>query len=438
MAWALAVPLVASLARMAALDAELGIRAEGRSTTLRATGLPELSRGSYSATPRATLHAEGVGLLLTTAYAPRLWTGDVSERSSPIVDHTLDARLETHHDRPWRANATVTAVRATTDPLAEPWRAVAAAGQPQVATTDPLEYEELRTGAGAEVPLGPRTTAAAGAGWQVSRARASTDPALLPPQRGGSLDGSLTRLATERDTLRLLVRGTYTVTELARLDAAPAPREETRSESTTASASWRRRVTLHVDAWIGGGATYATFEQEREPRTSDLLPTAEVGIARAGEDLPLRADLTARVTTFVDRFTGRVNPIAEVLCGVGWRAVPRLSLASSASAGAQPNGDTKLARADARAAWTPRDRLAFELGVAGRLQRDRRPELPSFDEAASFAGVAWNVRERLALEAGVMGRWHRERRPGAPSFFEGAAFAGFAYATDRLFRSMAR
>jgi hypothetical protein len=438
MAWALSVPLVASLAQMAALDAELGIRAEGRSTTLRATGLPELSRGSYSAVPRATLRAEGVGLLLTTAYAPRLWTSDVSERSSPFVNHAFDARLETHHDRPWRANATVTAVRATTDPLAEPWQAVVAAGQPQVATTDPLEYEELRTGAGAEVPLGPRTTVAAGAGWQVSRARASTDPALLPPQRGVSLDGSLTRLATERDTLRLLVRGMYTLTELARLDAATAPREETRSVSTTASASWRRRVALHVDAWIGGGATYATFEQEQEPRTSDLLPTAEVGIARAGEDLPLRADLTARVTTFVDRFGGRVNPIAEVLCGLGWRPVQRLSLASSASAGAQPNGDTKLARADARAAWTPRDRLAFELGVAGRLQRDRRPELPSFDEAASFAGVAWTVRERLALEAGVMGRWHRERRPSEPSFFEGAVFAGVAYATDRLFRSMAR
>lgn len=438
MAWALALPLVASLARMVALDADLGLRAEGRSTTLRATGLPELNRGSYSALPRATLRAEGMDLLLTTVYAPRLWTSDVSERSSPFVNHTLDARLEMQRYGPWRAAATATAVRATTDPLAEPWSAaVIAAGQAQVATTEPLAYEELHTRAAAEGPLGPRSTVAAGAAWSISRARGSTDPALLPPQRASSLDGSLTYLATARDSLRLLVRGVYTVTELPHLDLTPAPREETQSASAAASASWRRRLTFHLDAWIGGGATYTTFEDALEPRTSDLLPTAEVGVARAGADLSLDADLTARVTTFVDRFTGKVNPIAEVVCGLGWRPDRRLTFASSAAAGAQPNGDTKLARADARVGWTPHDLVALELGVAGRLQRERRPELPSFDEINSFAGVAWTVRERLALELGVMGRWHRERRPGEPSFVEGAVFAGFAYATDRLFRTLA-
>lgn len=432
MACALGLQLVSSLLALASLDLELGVRAEGRSTTVSSSGIPDDTRASYSTVPRATLRAEASALRLTAAYAPRFWESDVAAQTSPLVEHTLSARVETNAERAWRAEATATASRGTTDPLAEPWQAAAvAAGRQQVATTRPLGYESLRTGAAADVRLGPRSTANAAVAWDVTRSTEPEDRVFLPLQRTLTADGGLTRLASERDTVRLLARQLQVWTD--------APGGTARTATSTASGSWRRRMTIHLDAWAGAGATYATFDSDAsdaEPSTADLLPNAEVGIARTGEGLVVTGDATARLTTFVDGFTGEVRPLAEAIGAVQWRPVPRVTLGSSAVGGASTDGETTLARAALHATWSPRDRVSVDLGVSGRLQRERRPELPSFDEGGSFASLAWTLRERLTLQLGAMARTHRERTRPDASFREAAVFAGVAYATDRLFGSV--
>ncbi len=392
MSCAFALPLVASLVQVASLDAELGLRAEGRSTTLDASGLPRATRASVFAIPSATAIADASRLRLTAAYAPRLWTSDVESRSPVLVNHAVDARLETRHEAPWRAEAAASAIRGMIDPLADPWHAAAAAAEPaQIATTGRLRYEELRTGVRGELSLGLRTTVSAGAGWQRSRAIEPESRPLLPTQRRASLDASLTRLATERDTLRLDAGARETVTD------APGGRTDTALGS--AVATWRRRLSPNLDAWIGGGATLALSDDELEgPRTHDVLPRGEAGVARGGEDLALGVEVAARLTTFVDRFTGEVSPMAHLVSALRWRAGERVSFALTASGGARTDGDTVLAGADARVAWALRERLSLELGVTGRWQRERqredRPGVPSFAEATAFAGVAWAT-ERL-------------------------------------------
>jgi len=232
------------------------------------------------------------------------------------------------------------------------------------------------------------------------------------------------------DTLRLVARQLDVWTD--------APGGTARTATSEATATWRRRMSVHVDGWMGAGATLASYDPGlgHGGVVTDLLPAAEVGIARSGEGLGFTGEATGRVTTFVDGFTGEVAPYAEAAFGIRWRAAPRVAFASSASGGVTRGAETRLARAALRGTWSPRDRLAVEVGFSGRLQRERRPDLPSFDEVGSFAGVAWTMRERLTLQAGVMARVHREfGRPDA-SYQERAAFAGFAYATERLFQSV--
>lgn len=266
MGWVLGPALVASLLEVAALDADVGLRAETRSSTLAAPGLPSTTRTSISATPSATGIAEGSGLRLTATYAPRFWTSDVEARASQLVNHAVEARLATHHDAPWRLAATAEAIRGSIDPLSDALRAQAFAGEGgQVPTTQPLRYEALRTGLGGELRLDARTTLAVTAGWHVSRAL-GLDAAALPPQQGASLDGSFTRSMTERDSLRLAARSAGTMTG----DAAA----RTRTASTTAGGTWRRRLTPRLDGWLGGAPSWCTRTRSRRAGGSRCGPRA--------------------------------------------------------------------------------------------------------------------------------------------------------------------
>lgn len=386
MGCAIALPLVAALVQAASLDAELGLRAEGRSTTLDASGLPRATRASMFAIPSVTGLADAWRLRLAATYAPRFWTGDVESHVSPLVNHAVDARLGTHHDATWRAEAAASGIRGMIDPLADPWHAAAAAAGPlQVATTGQLRYEELRTGLLVEAALGLRTTISATAGWQVSRAMEPEARSLLPSQRRASLDAALTRLATERDTLRLEASGRQTVTD--------ATGGQTTTTLSSALASWRRRLSPNVEGWLGGGATLAVSDELEEATAYDVLPRGEAGVARAG-DVALGVEIAAHLTTFVDRFTGDVSPMADVMCALRWNAGERIAVAVTTSGGARTDLDTALAVADARMVWTLRERLALEVGVNGRWQHERRPEIPSFVESTAFVGVGYTT-ERL-------------------------------------------
>lgn len=379
-----ATALVATLLRAASLDVDLGLRAESRASALEHSELGGVSRASLSAVPRADVVAQAGGLLLETRYAPRLWTSDVKAQASPLVSHTVEARLATVEERTWRAQAMASGFVGKTDPLADPWRVAAGSdARWQLATTEPLRYEELRTAARAEVALDLRTTVAGGAAFQVSRPSDPDVRHLLPPQRGGSVEASLTRLATERDTLRLEASGRRTLTGV--------PAGEIRITSSSAAGSWRRRASPYTQVWLAAGATFVFPDRSRPDASLEVVPVGEVGLARGGEGLDASLELAARATTYVDRFTGEVNPFAEGVCTVRWRVTPQVSLSLSASGGASTDGETVLTGGDARVLWTLREHLALELGASGRLQDERRPGLPSVREGALVLALVYTI-----------------------------------------------
>jgi hypothetical protein len=199
MACALALPILAGLVHAASVDAALGIRAESVTTTVGGFGAPERSRATASVTPSATAVAEGSTLRLRGTYAPRLWTPDLSSGDAPVVDHVAEARLETRAEEPDRAQATVRAVRGWTDPLGDLSRTTAA--NAQLASDQSYAYEDLRAELRGGLSLGERTAIGAGAAYGLSRAVEPQPSLPLPPQRAIALDGSLTRLVSERDSL---------------------------------------------------------------------------------------------------------------------------------------------------------------------------------------------------------------------------------------------
>lgn len=384
MAWALALPVVAGLLHAAAAGGELSARIEGRSTTLSAEDAPARiqSRGSASATPAVSGFVAGAPLRLGVTYAPRIWTSDLGSGEAPYVNHAADARLQLRGETGWHAEASGAAVRGRTDPLAD--LALATPGNAQLATTSSTRYEELRAAGTADTALGARTTLAAAAGFGTSRTLGAASTAL-PPQRALSLEVTLGRLATERDTLGLTARAARTVTSGAGAVA------DARADVATVVGAWRRRLTPRVDGWAGGGVILSSSEELGGTRRRDLLPSAEAGVSRAGDAPDPTVAAVAHLTTAVDRFSGAPHPTVDAALTVAWPAAPRVAVSATAFAGARTDGETSVGGGEGRVTWALRERLALEAGVRARWQHERRPVAPSFLEAAVFAGVAWTT-----------------------------------------------
>jgi hypothetical protein len=372
---ALALPLAVSLVAAAA-DVGLGLRGEERSGALAPTGLPATGRESLSVTPRAALLVAGPELRLTAGYEARIWTSDVGAQPTPFVNHAVELRLKTDHDRPWNAEALVSALRGTTDPLADAW-SPAGASRLQAATTDPLNYEELRADARGLVHLDPRTTIGGGAGWNGSRGADAAAQKLLPGQRTVSLDGSLGHRVSELDTLQLDAHAGQTVTS--------APDGDFTSTYGSAVATWRRRLAPRAEGWLGAGASVL--------RNAVGGPLETHGAAQAGasrEGIRLGLLVAASFTTFVDRFTGEASPMIDGSGTLRWLATPDTTLSAVASAGGRVDRETTLAGVDLRATRKLARRGAVEVGFVARWQRDRRPEFPSFTEGAVFVAASWD------------------------------------------------
>lgn len=376
---ALALPIVASLVVAASADAELGLRAEGRTSTLAPSGAAAETRGALLAIPRAALRLDAAALRLQASYAPRIWTSDVADHPSPLVTHEGELRLETRHDRPWRAELSASAARGRTDPLGDPVAALQAAGASEATALEPVPFEALRAGTGGSLAFDVRTTLAGSASAWRSGGIDAADQLRLPTQRGAMAELSLARLVSVRDTLRLRARAFATRTAMIAADVDAA--------STSASAGWRRRLTERLDGWVDGGAALSWEDPADGPVRRGALPVGEAGLAY--ERGRASAELAAEVAPYTGRLTGELDPMLRGRAGFRWRTSPRLSFASTASGGAIPGGDTALAALDARARYALRERLGLEVGLVGRWQRERRSDLPSFGEGGAVVALAW-------------------------------------------------
>ena len=380
MAGEVVLSLVAALGLSASVNAELGIRAEGRATTVVPADLRPPARAAATAAPSATIVADALALRLTSTYAPRIVSNDLAAAPLPVVDHSLTLRLETNHSRPWRAHAAASAFRGMTDPLADP-SGTAATTPGQFAVARAVAYEWLHARSAVVIPVDARTTLAGAGSWRLMRASDAADGALLPTTREALVTGSLSRLVSQLDTLQLSAR--YMEVQTATLLVEEA------ATLAGAAGSWRHAFSPRLEAWAGAGAMLV---RER-PGTGafGVIPTVDGGFARAGEGLRLTVQGVARLAPSVDALTGEVVAIAETSWQVTWRASRRLSLQGSAAGGAWLTGRVAFAGSIGRAVWTLRERLTLEGGLVGRTQLDLRPEYPSFTEAAVVAAVAWRT-----------------------------------------------
>jgi hypothetical protein len=381
---ALALHAVASLVALASVRGEVGMRTEGRSSTVVVPNLPPDTRASYAAVPRAAVLADAWRLDLSGIYSPQIWANDVAARSSPYVNHVGELRLGSRREGEWSVDGSLLGVRARTDPLGDPvgTAAILAARATATAATtiQPVPYEELRAGLAGSIAVGRRDTVSAGGRWSITQ---GTNPAareLLPPQRAIGTDLALAHRATERDTLRLVTGATWTFTD----------RPDGTVDATWASALalWRRRLTPTLDAWGGAGAALSR-EDAPDAASEDLIPVGEAGILRAGEGLALSLEVAARVVPFVDRITGELDPFVEGSCAARWRASRSWAFAATASGGAVTDRETAIAQLDLRGIWMVGETLMFELGLLGRWQHEEDPALPSFREGGVLVAVQY-------------------------------------------------
>ncbi len=373
---AIACSVVASLA-LSAVDAEVGLRAESRTSRFMPSGAAADTQAGWLAAGRARLAIDVGALRLTGTYAPRFSTTDAQARPSPVASQEAEVRVETHHAAQWNVDGEVNAVRGRTDPLADPWQAIQARGSLQTTTLEPIPFQALRAGGGATWPIDLRTTLAGRAtGWSSGGTDAEAR-ASLPTQRGAWLDLSLAYLASHRDTIRIQAIATGTTTALAAGDA--------RAGWTAASARWRRRLSPSLDGWLGGGATLALDDAPLAPMRRTRFAVGEAGL---GWELPRTSiSLETRIEPYIDRLTSEVGPMALASGSLQFRWSPRLALSLAISAGTRPGGATSLATAQGTARYTLREGLGVEAGLVARRQYERSPQLPSFSQAALLVAL---------------------------------------------------
>ncbi len=380
------IALLTALSLAASGEGAVSAELDGRSSWLAPEGLRTDNQLSSSVAPRGELRLELPPLRFEAAYAPRFWSNDLEQGSRWLTTHLVEARLGTEHEASWSAGIGAAAVRGSTDPAADVLGGgISDPGDPgapgggQLPTTGALRFEELHANGDAAIPFG-RNRLGLEADWMFGRAVDPTERALLPPQRTLSVTTNLTRLVTERSSVRLSLLGTQAWTETAG--------GLTRSASTTGLLSWEYTLTPLLQTTLGAGATLTYDGSLLQPTDPDVLAAAEAGITRAGDDLSVTLSFNAQLTTAVDRFTGEVDGMAIATGSLTWQAGERVVVEASLSGGTRLDGATKLGRAETRVGWQMVEAVRFELGVVGRLQREERPEIPSFSEVVTFAGVS--------------------------------------------------
>jgi hypothetical protein len=379
MSGALALPAIL-LAATAALDMDVGVSAEGRGTRYAPEGEAATSRAAASTTPRATLILAEPTLRLSVGYTATFWSSDVRAQQSPLVSQTADGRLEARLDPRWTVLGSGSLLRGETDPLGTALLSSASTSAAQLASSGPIPYQRLHAEARAQVLVGPLTTATVGGRWDDARVLRGALSALMPPQQGAGVSADLSHRATELDTVSVRASGDWTET---RLDGT------TTGLSAATDATWRHAWSPRVDTWLRGGVGLAVTREPTTPAQRDLLPVGGAGLATAGGPGQPQGELTARLTSFVDRYTGTIRPVADAHLSLRWPVDPTLSLTADAAAGRRLDGVTTFVTAEARIGWAARPGLTFGAGVVTRVQRERQAGVPSFSETGVLVGATW-------------------------------------------------
>jgi hypothetical protein len=385
----LALAPLASLLVAATVEPVVSLRTEGRGTRYVPDGAATTSRAAVSTIPQASLIVDGPPLRLQAGYAATLWTSDVAQQRSPwiLVNHAIDARLELLPDAPWRVTATAGALRGQTDPLAFAPTSGPAQAAAQVASTDAVPYQALRADLRAERQLDLRTSLSAAGRWSDAQVlRSELDPgrteaavSLMPPQRGAGASLGLSHRITERDTLAARSAGDWTETRTTS--------GLTTGVSASADATWRRALTPVVDGWgrLGAGLLYT--DEPAVPVRRDVLPMAGAGLARRAPAGGVGGEVSANLTSAVDRFRGDVQRVVDARLDLSWAPGEHVAVSGQASGSRRIDGETTLGAAHLRVAWAVRPGVALHAGALWRLQHEHRRELPSFTEAGVFMGL---------------------------------------------------
>jgi len=390
-AWAIAV---ASSVLGATLRLDGGVRVEGSSRTVDASGLERTTTVAISAQPQVALTLAAPALELGARYAPALRAADVLLSSRTDVLHVAEVRARYLVMPTWSVLATAGAERGTTDLLTESRQRPAATPE-AVPTTAKLRYAAARADLAVEGSLDPRTTLSFGAGWFAGGGDDADSRGVLPVERGLRGNARLQWNATRLDVLAIqcTARGSRLSTE-------------GREALATALGLWRHRVGREVEARAGAGAA-AFWEDVPGPpaaagqpvelrRRTGFLPLGELGVARASERLHLDQDAAVRLGAVVDRVRGSIDRVLEAEVSSRWTPNPALSFGARAVAlfARQDGGDVRRGSADVRADWRVHPRTALGFGLYGSWQDTRgtgspstAPALPAFVEAGAFASV---------------------------------------------------
>lgn len=375
MAAAWAIALASSL--LGAVRAEGGLRAEGRTRTLDASGAERVTTAEVSATPRVALEYVGADLAARAQYGATLRAPDVLTSTRPDVLHAAELRTRLRLLPAWSATALAGGERGRTDLITADRRRQAAAPE-AVPTTRVIRYASLHGDLLLDGGFDPRTTVTVTAGAFAGGGDDSTSRDVLPLERGVRAGGTLAWSATRRDVLGLeasALRVTFTGDREAAL--------------ASLTAGWRRHLLRTVQGRVRAGAMATFSDAPEEDARRARLPIGEAGLAHASERLHLAEDVAVRLGAAVDRVSGTVERQVAVTALARWAPTP-WSLAAQAAAARVRQGAALSQRAalELRVERVLSAQLSAGLGLHGRWQRTPDPAFPSFAEWGAFLSLS--------------------------------------------------
>ncbi len=371
-----ALAIALALAAPGDLDLEAGVSSGGRTRTAAASGGSATTTAEATLAPRVSAALAGPDLGATVAYHPLLRAPELFTRSNVDVLQagTMSARLRL--DPAWQLAATAAGARGRTDLLTEGRRAPT--NLETITTIQTLRYRSVRADVHLDGSPDARTTLTTSAGWFLDGGEDAASRAQFPVERGVRGEGVLSWSATRRDRLA------------ARIDATGAELLGRTAGIAGLTGSWRRSLTPVVEGWAGGGAIGAVVRDPVAGQRGQVIPSAELGIARTDARHHLTAQVVARTGATIDRATGDVARQLETVATAGWGLARAWTLSAQGAATVVrlPSGDVRRLTAETHAVWAGIEHVTLGGGVYADWQRAAQPGLPSFYEGGLFVTVS--------------------------------------------------
>lgn len=380
-----ALLLALALAAETQIDAGIRVEAQARRDDPPAVA-GERRAVDLTALPRLALHVREGWLALDTTYSPRFSALALGPHSRREQVHEGEVRLRLSRGPMFRLETFASGARGRSDLLTQ-----SIAGGPgggavtTTLSTRSVDFERARAGASLSAALDGRTELNLAGSLSQDGGTDAASRATYPRARVLSGSGELGWDVTRLDRLGLLLSADQTRIAQLRSD----------SLSTSAQATWRRRLTRRSELRSSAGAVVLVSRLPDAGSSSRathtlLQPAAQLGWALTGEPMHVTGDLAATLGATVDRNTGQAVRRGEARASLTWPWSRYVAAVGRGSGGLSWSdaGRIETSQLALGLAFTLTPRVHLELRGTGAWQRSTDPAAGDLDSYGAVLSLS--------------------------------------------------